>query len=226
MSDHTVRIERDEKGTIKKIVIVQDYMNGLFDELLRNNKVLEIARDDYLEHASKFVFGPTGALVDKDTGISLEAYTQELLKTRLHWQPRTFSDDEAAAFANPTLASLAEYRRKHGEARFEFQRQRWGVDLKPDKFGKLKPGTRPADSDDQTTREKFDPRLSSAAREHVSNPFNQIDAATGRLTKAAQEKIASMIRTMPTSAVASIARSAKSPDAPYGRTLTGAPLRE
>lgn len=222
----TVRIERKPDGTTGAITVVEVIMGTIFDALVADGKVREECRSDYLMHADRFVHGPSGDLINATTGASLNAYTQDLLSTRLHWAPVAFTDDEAEAFESPTLASLRKYLAKHGPEKYEYEKARWGTNEKPiNARGDLRPGTRPVNATDNTVKNKnIDPRLSTAAIEHDNNPFTRLRRPDGSLDPKIQDRVTGMIVAMGTKRVCDIARSAVSADAPFGRSISGVPL--
>jgi hypothetical protein len=63
------------------------------------------------------------------------------------------------------------------------------------------------------------------ANGHETNPFTKLrDPRTNKINPEVEKQIASMIKAMGTVKVAAIGRAAVSPDAPYGRSITGLPL--
>jgi hypothetical protein len=212
----TVRIEKLKDGSTGKVAHVETLMNSIFDGFVADGKAREECRVDFLAHADRFVFGPSGHLIDATSGASLEAYANDLLATRTHWALPVFTDEEALAFGEGcTLATRAAYLKKFGQEKYDLEMAAWGCSP----FN-LKPGTKPANATDKTTANKnLDPRLSKEAVAHTSNPFTRLRKADGSIDKEVEAKVASMIRAMGTAKVAGIA-------AAVGMSITGLPIRK
>lgn len=185
----TVRTMKKPDGT-NQIVHVENDMEVVYDDLVAKGVVREECRVDWLAHSDKFVIGPSGALIEKDSGLSVEAYALDLLKTRPHWAVPVYTDRDAEICSEgATLAKRAAFLRDFGEQKYRETLAAWGCS----EFN-LKPGVRPMNMKDGTTPANIDPRLSKDAIAYATNPFAHLRKADGTIDADRMAEVEALIK--------------------------------
>jgi hypothetical protein len=163
------------------------------DKLVAEGKMVATAVSDLVEHKAKFDHR-NGVFVELASGVKAEAGATALLAGKPHWQPRVITDDAEAAFGRaPTLAARGAYLRDHGEHAYNEEMKRWGASPI-----NLKPGTGPANGDDQPTKK-------NGTADHRKNPW--ADDGTGKFAPGAIRYQGELVKHLGAEKAASIAAS-------------------